>query len=136
MCLQQTLDKVPMYNVQTPLYQVHLCMLLPLHASLSVFLCFFYTNLIVSMPFRYNEARALVKQGVPVDTCDAQGNTPLIISAREGHGRMVKLFVRKGANLEAHNIDGMSAEQLALSSGHIGIVEYLHESKIGVLLRR
>ncbi|KAA6423104.1 MAG: hypothetical protein FRX49_07091 [Trebouxia sp. A1-2] len=57
------------------------------------------------------------------------GNTPLMLACREGHGRLVKLFVRKGADVAAHNLEGMTAEQLALSKGHTGIVKFLHESK-------
>lgn len=78
---------------------------------------------------RYTEARACVKLGLPVNTADGAGNTPLMLACREGHGRLVKLFVRKGADVTAHNLEGMTAEQLALSKGHTGIVKFLHESK-------
>ncbi len=79
------------------------------------------------MSCRYGEARALLKHGVPVDATDAAGNTPLMLSCREGHGRLVKLFLRKGASLVAQNHGGLSAEQLALSKGHRSIVKFLHD---------
>ncbi|DBA79248.1 hypothetical protein WJX77_006350 [Trebouxia sp. C0004] len=78
---------------------------------------------------RYTEARGCVKLGLPLNVADAEGNTPLMLACREGHGRLVKLFVRKGADVAAHNIEGMTAEQLALSQGHTGIVKFLHEFK-------
>ena len=78
---------------------------------------------------RYNEARACVKLGFPLDVADGAGNTPLMLACREGHGRLVKLFARKGADVAAYNVEGMTAEQLALSKGHTGIVKFLHESK-------
>ena len=78
---------------------------------------------------RYTEARACVKLGLPLNVADGEGNTPLMLACREGHGRLVKLFVRKGADVAAHNLEGMTAEQLALSRRHTGIVKFLHESK-------
>ena len=78
---------------------------------------------------RYTEARACVKLGFPLNVADGEGNTPLMLACRQGHGRLVKLFVRKGADVAAHNLQGMTAEQLALNRNNTGIVKFLHETK-------
>ena len=53
-----------------------------------------------------------------------------MLACREGHGRLVKLFVRKGSDLGVQNQEAMTAEQLALSSGHTGIVKFLRDYQV------
>ena len=77
---------------------------------------------------RYDEARAMLKEGASADTSDAEGNTLLMLACREGHGRLVKLMVRKGARLDACNVQHKSAEQLASDNNRGGIVKFLQEA--------
>lgn len=73
----------------------------------------------------------MLKGGVELDTADAEGNTPLMLACRGGHGRLVKLLVRKGANHAALNADGKTAEQLAGHHHHKGVATFLQEFYIG-----
>ena len=66
-----------------------------------------------------------------IDTADAEGNTALMLASRGGHGRIVKLLVRKGAKLDAHNAKGKTAEQLAIHYGHNGIAVFLQDTFTG-----
>ena len=72
-----------------------------------------------------------MKQDTPVDCTDTEGNTPLMLSCREGHGRLVKLFVRKGADVKVSNRDGLNAQQLAQHMGHHHVVKFLQELNEG-----
>ena len=48
-----------------------------------------------------------------------------MLACQQGHGRLVKLLVRKGANIQAQNAQGLTAEQLAQASMHNNIVKFL-----------
>lgn len=77
---------------------------------------------------RYDEARVLLREGAQIDTADAEGNAPLMLASRAGHGRLVKLLVRKRANPDALNAEGKTAEQLATQYHHKGIATFLRDS--------
>ena len=68
---------------------------------------------------------ALVKRGASVDTTDSEGNTLLILAAREGHGELVDFLVRNRAKLNARNAAGDTALRLAAFRGHQRVVELL-----------
>lgn len=69
----------------------------------------------------------MLKGGAEIDTADAEGNTALMLACRGGHGRLVKLLVRKGAKVAALNADGKTAEQLASHHHHKGVAAFLRE---------
>lgn len=48
-----------------------------------------------------------------------------MLACQQGHGRLVKLFVRKGADTRQLNLQGQTAEALAQASGHTNIVKFL-----------
>lgn len=73
----------------------------------------------------------MLKGGAEIDTADAEGNTPLMLACTGGHGRLVKLLVRKGAKLAALNADGKTAEQLASYHHHKGVAIFLQEFYTG-----
>lgn len=78
---------------------------------------------------RYEEARALLKAAaLPVDTRDPHGSTPLMLACAGGHGRLVKLFLRKGAAINARNAAGDSALLLAAAAGHRAVAKHLLEA--------
>ena len=70
----------------------------------------------------------LLREYGEVDTTDVEGNTALMLASKAGHGRLVKLLVRKGAKLDALNAEGKSAEQLAIACEHNGIACFLRDS--------
>ena len=75
---------------------------------------------------RYDEARALLKaSGLPPDIRDPRGTTPLMLAAAGGHGRLVKLFLRKGAAINAQNAAGECALSLAAGGGHGAVARHL-----------
>jgi len=45
----------------------------------------------------------LKKPGLSVDVRDKFGNTPLIVACQNGHGRLAKMCVRYGADVNAVN---------------------------------
>ena len=65
----------------------------------------------------------LLRRGVDVDTTDPEGNTLLIIAAREGHEPMVELLLAQRPKLNARNSAGDSALRLAAIGGKTGIVK-------------
>ena len=74
---------------------------------------------------RYSEARALIKQGAPVDCRDRGGNTPLMAACQNGRGKLVKLCIRYGANVNAQNKQGNTALHFALAFQFQAIGEFL-----------
>ena len=74
---------------------------------------------------RYTEARALMKQGPPVDCRDRGGNSPLMAACQNGRGKLVKLCIRHGANVNAQNKQGNTALHFALAFQFQAIGEFL-----------
>ncbi|KAK9829625.1 hypothetical protein WJX72_006947 [[Myrmecia] bisecta] len=74
---------------------------------------------------RYDEARALLKEGVLSEAVDEEGTTPLMLVAQGGYGRLVKLFLRKDANINARNLAGNTALHFALANQHKAVAKYL-----------
>lgn len=83
--------------------------------------------------------------GMAIDAVrDEQGNTPLMLAAAHGHGRLVKLCMRKvmwqccstpqhvtarqGASPAARNAHGITATELAKQGGHRSIHKHLTEA--------
>ena len=64
---------------------------------------------------------------VNVDTCDAQGNHPLLAAACGGHLALVTRLVELNAPLEQKNSIGTSALWLAAGYGHVHVLDYLIE---------
>jgi ankyrin repeat protein len=64
------------------------------------------------------ELASLIQRGLDPDTVDAQGNTLLILAAREGHTAAVEALVSRRARLDYRNPAGDSALMLAVLRGH------------------
>ena len=59
----------------------------------------------------------LLKQnGIPVDVADALGLTPLMMAAKDGNAKVVKMLLRRGANVAAIDKFGRSALHHSVSS--------------------
>ena len=70
---------------------------LPLHAST-------YDDLIHgAMLGSTGDIRSLLQRGASVDTTDAQGNTLLMLAARDGHNELLRLLIEHRAKLNARN---------------------------------
>lgn len=67
----------------------------------------------------------LREAAIPIDARDPQGNTPLMLASAGGHGRLVKLCLRKGAAVDAQNATGETALVLAAAAGHKAVVRHL-----------
>ena len=55
------------------------------------------------------------------------GKTALIVAAEKGHLAVVKLLIKKGANVKAMNRSGLTALKAAASEGHATVAELLIE---------
>ena len=64
------------------------------------------------------ELVSLIQRGLDPDTVDAQGNTLLILAAREGHTAAVEALARNRARVDYRNPAGDSALMLAVLRGH------------------
>lgn len=67
----------------------------------------------------------LLNRGIDPDTVDAQGNTLLILAAREGHAGTVSALLGYRPRLSHRNLAGDSALMLAVLRGHAEIVDLL-----------
>ena len=67
----------------------------------------------------------LLSSKLSVDTRDRYGNTPLMISAQNGHKRLVKLCLLNNADLNVSNYQGNTALHYAFSYGYTTVANYL-----------
>lgn len=67
----------------------------------------------------------LLQRGIDPDTVDAQGNTLLIIAAREGHASTVEALLKHRADVSRRNQAGDSALMLGVLKGERGVVDTL-----------
>ncbi|MBN8441793.1 MAG: ankyrin repeat domain-containing protein [Thauera sp.] len=67
----------------------------------------------------------LLNKGVDPDTVDAQGNTLLILAAREGQLSTVEALLKHRVKVGARNFVGDSALMLAVLAGHDKVAEVL-----------
>jgi len=77
---------------------------------------------------KYDDARALLKRpGVSVDVRDKFGNTPLLVACQNGHGRLAKMCVRYGADVNAANNKRNTATHFAVQYGFDALADFLVE---------
>ncbi|MBS0544829.1 MAG: ankyrin repeat domain-containing protein [Proteobacteria bacterium] len=67
----------------------------------------------------------LLERGIDPDTVDAQGNTLLILAAREGQLPTVEALLKHRAAVGKRNLAGDSALMLAVLAGHDRVVDTL-----------
>lgn len=63
--------------------------------------------------------------GEGVNKRNSEGNTPLIVSAAQGHISVVRYLISQGADIAARNNSGNDALGLAAGKGHLEIIELL-----------
>jgi ankyrin repeat protein len=71
------------------------------------------------------EVRALLAQGIDVNTTDRDGNTLLARAAQRGHREVATLLVSSGARIETRNRFGETPLMYAALGGNEGIVRDL-----------
>ena len=67
----------------------------------------------------------MIQRGASVDTTDKEGNTLLILAARDGHADLVEYLIKQRANVNARNAAGDTALRLAAFRGHLKAAELL-----------
>lgn len=77
---------------------------------------------------KFGEVEQMVNQpdwNVPVDYQDDMGNTLLHVVTQNGNRRLVKLCLRRGANLNSQNLTGQTPLHFAFGYGYVQVGEYL-----------
>lgn len=77
---------------------------------------------------KFMDVEQLISQpdwSVPIDYQDDQGNALLHVAAQNGSKRLVKLCLRKGADLNVQNLNGQTALHFAYGYGYTDVGDYL-----------
>eukprot|EP00606_Chrysophyceae_sp_TOSAG23-5_P000215 GSChrysophyteH2.ASY1.ANO1.1443.1 assembled CDS len=77
---------------------------------------------------KFSEVETMVNQpdwNVPVDYQNDMGNTLLHVVAQNGNKRLVKLCMRRGADLNGQNLTGQTALHFAFGYGYTEVGDYL-----------
>lgn len=72
-----------------------------------------------------NRVEKLLAAGVPANSVDVDGNSPLICAAEEGHEDVVHLLLQHKADVLVRNVESESALHVAAWNGHTAVVEAL-----------
>ena len=78
---------------------------------------------------------AQLKAGVPVDSLDSHGQTPLMLAAHHGCPGVVDCLVRHGANLDLTAKYGLSALMLAIVARHQAVAYALVRAGADLTIR-
>jgi ankyrin repeat protein len=75
---------------------------------------------------RGDEVRSLLAAGADVNGTDAEGMTPLMASAMNGHLEIARLLLASGASRIRVNTWGLSARDIAVWHGHEALAVLLN----------
>lgn len=67
----------------------------------------------------------LLAEGADINDADEKGNTPLMLAAKVGNPRMVKIILAHQPDVNKVNSDGYTALMIASEQGQVHIVEQL-----------
>lgn len=67
----------------------------------------------------------LLSEGANIDTVDQNGNTPLMIAAKIGNPRIVRILLAHDPDIEKKNSEGNTALMIAAEHGQTFVVEQL-----------
>lgn len=71
------------------------------------------------------EMEDALEEDIPINTADKFGNTLLILAAQQGSKRMVKFLLRRGADINAQNMNGCTVLHYCHAYSHVGLADYL-----------
>lgn len=77
----------------------------------------------------------LLAEGAAIDTTDSAGNTPLMLAAKIGNPRMVKIILAHNPEVNRRNNDGNTALMIASANGILPIVSELKKNGADAALR-
>ena len=72
-----------------------------------------------------NRVKALLDQGVHVNSRNAYGFTPLHKASRRGHLNIIQELLKRGAHVNSRNAHGYTPLHYAAYSGHLSVVQEL-----------
>ena len=72
------------------------------------------------------DVASILQKGAAIESTDIDGNTLLILAARDGHVDLVEYLIKQRARVNAMNSAGDTALKLAAFRGHLNVVEALH----------
>lgn len=73
--------------------------------------------------------RALLAQGVDVNSRDDSGRSALMLAAQRGDVALVRLLLGAGADPQGRNPQGQTAADLARAAGHGAVLELLEPAQ-------
>lgn len=74
---------------------------------------------------RIEEVDNILTRGIPPDVRDDNGNTVLAVACQNGNKRLVKLALRRGADINASNLRGNTPLHFCYKYGNIELGQYI-----------
>ena len=74
---------------------------------------------------KVDEVGALMDDGVPPDIRDESGNTLLAVACQNGHKRLTRAMLKRGADINAQNRRGQTPLHYCFAFGHLELGDYL-----------
>ncbi|XP_052232816.1 ankyrin repeat and SAM domain-containing protein 6-like [Dreissena polymorpha] len=75
-------------------------------------------------------AEAMLDEGLPVDSTDDMGNSPLTVAAANGHDQVVRMLMMRGAAVDKKNLYGWTPVMQAARHGHNNIIALILQHQV------
>jgi ankyrin repeat protein len=83
----------------------------------------------------FHSAEELIKNKIDLDCRDNEGNTPLMIAAKNGDLKIVSALISAGAQVNLQNNEGMSALMFAVLNNQEAIIHTLIQARANLNLK-